>query len=793
MIDWLQAQDHLFLSGITPEEPVILALFPKERGTCIHVHTTGDLPEEARSAVQAAMDHNPDLSLGFLLNPGGTKNDEIKFCRALFYEDDGPAPLEEKLSQWEHCGLPRPSMQLWTGGKSVHNYWFLREPCSTAAFTAGQKLLFKHVESCLTGVKVDTSLSKPCQVLRLAGGVHPKTGEQSKVMSTTGELFELQQLMALVRPAETQAAAEVADEDLPHAKKGRHYERMTALEKRQVVQEALRFCPEREAAGSGTYEVARDVLAAMVHEFGPDIAVEISRGANWSQQHWDIKKVAMSLVDAPENRKTIWHLFKEAQRKGWICPWPLEREVRNKENENENDPLIKELRQRSYWQWAEARAAAFTLSSVFPQKLADLLGDRARAFPVSDMALLAPFMTTLASVLGKRYWVQVATGWKEPCIFWMGTVAPAGSKKTPVANQFLWPLEHRDSEGQAEYKVKMKEWRSGPGDTAPPNFPRQRVVMDATLEALCSLLNRDDIPGVVSFHDELASFIGSMDKYRRNASDRAAWLSMWSGGGINILRKGSEPILISKTAVSLFGAIQQDKLTDLLHGDDAAAKSGDGFWSRFLWVSPPYVKPRVMRDGLEINQELLELVDLLDSMSPQQVEVVKLSDGAWEVFEETANRFTEEAENTYASRSAFLMKMHGYLARSAGLLWALDHVCNGNEMRTIGDKGPITREVMERAAVLCQFFLNQFDVLAPQVGGGDLPGWVVKVIELAKTRETKKVTARDLVTRRWCESGAEAKEKLQKLVSDYGLGRLLKTPRADQVWWELPDAVYGDC
>ena len=70
MIDWLQAQDHLFLSGITPEEPVILALFPKERGTCIHVHTTGDLPEEARSAVQAAMDHNPDLSLGFLLNPG---------------------------------------------------------------------------------------------------------------------------------------------------------------------------------------------------------------------------------------------------------------------------------------------------------------------------------------------------------------------------------------------------------------------------------------------------------------------------------------------------------------------------------------------------------------------------------------------------------------------------------------------------------------------------------------------------------------------------------------------------
>lgn len=786
MIDWLQAQDHLFLSGIEPEEPVILALFPKERGTCIHVPTVGSLPADARSKVEAVMGRNTDLSLGFLLNPGGTKNDEIKFCRALFYEDDGSAPLEEKLAQWEVCGLPRPSMQLWTGGKSVHNYWFLRQPCSTTAFTAAQKMLFKHVESCLEGVKVDTTLSKPCQVLRLAGGVHPKTGEQSRVMSTTGERFELPQLMALVRPAESVLRSEPSDEELPHAQRGKHYERMTAVEKRQVVQEALRFCPEREAPGSGTYEAARDVLAAMVHEFGPDVAAELAKAAGWGQQHWELKRVAMSLVDAPEHRKTIWHLFREAQRKGWVCPWPLEREVRSKESENENDPLVKELRQRSYWQWAEARAAAFTLSSVFPKELADLLVDRARAFPVSENALLAPFITTLASVLGKRYWVQVAKGWKEPCIFWMGTVAPAGSKKTPVANQFLWPLEQRDRAEYEAYREKLREWKAGPGDKAPPNYPRQRVVMDATLEALCSLLNRDDVPGVVSFHDELSGFIGSMDKYRRNASDRAAWLSMWSGGAINILRKGSEPIRISKTAVSLFGAIQQDKLTDLLHGDDATARSGDGFWSRFLWVSPPYVKPRVMRDGVEINQELLKLVDLLDSMGTQQTIVVDLSDGAWEVFEQTANRFTEEAENTYASRSAFLMKMHGYLARAAGLLWALDHVCAGNEMRTIGDRGPISREVMERATVLCQFFLNQFDVLAPQVGGGELPGWVVKVVELAKTRENHQVTARDLVRRKWAGSGEEAKGMLQKLVGDYGLGRLLKSPRADQVWWELP-------
>jgi len=790
MIDWLQAQDHLYLSGITPDEPVILALFPKVQGTCIHVHTTAALPDDAKAAVELQINGNPDLSLGFILNPGGTKNEEIKWCRAIFYEDDGPATLEEKLAQWEACGLPRPSLQTWTGGKSTHNYWFLREGCSPDAFRLAQRRLFKHVEACLEGVKIDRSLSKPCQVMRLAGCRHPVTGQVSKVMTTSGELFDLPQLLGLMGPtASTQNNTATPQAELKHTKGGLHYERMTATQKQTVVVEALRFCPNREAPGTSTYEAARDVLSAMVHEFGPDTAVALAARAGWSQHHWDIKKVAESLVDAPEHRKQIWSVFTTAQEKGWICPWPMEREVRNKKDENEDDALVKELRQRSYWQWAEARAAAFTLSSVFPKELAELLGQRANAFPVSDTALLAPFMTTLASVLGRRYWVQVATGWKEPCIFWMGTVAPAGSKKTPVANQFLWPLEHRDSEEQEAFKAELSRIKKQPADQRDPapELPRQRVVMDATLEALCSLLSRDDIPGVVSFHDELSGFIGSMDKYRRNASDRAAWLSMWSGGGINILRKGSDPILVSKTSVSLFGAIQQDKLTDLLHGDDAAAKSGDGFWSRFLWVSPPYVKPVVRRDGLEINQELLELVDRLDTIAKGRVEVVELSDGAWEVFEEMANRFTEEAESTYASRSAFLMKMHGYLARSAGLLWALDHVCKGNTMETIGDLGPISREVMERAGLLCQFFLNQFDVLAPQVGGGDLPGWVVRVVELAKTRETRRVTARDLVTKKWAESGKEARSMLKKLVSDYHLGRLLKTPREDQVWWELEE------
>ena len=76
--------------------------------------------------------------------------------------------------------------------------------------------------------------------------------------------------------------------------------------------------------------------------------------------------------------------------------------------------------------------------------------------------------------------------------------------------------------------------------------------------------------------------------------------------------------------------------------------------------------------------------------------------------------------------------------------------------------------------------------MAPQVGGNDeLPSWVVKIVELADQREDKKVTATDLRQRKWGEDARDRKKMLETLVSDYGLGRMIKAPRANQVWWQL--------
>ena len=81
--------------------------------------------------VEKELKTRPGYSLGYVTNPGGVKSSEITQCLALFYEDDNKETTwEEKAKQWEVAGLLRPSYQVWTGGKSVHNYWMLEEPCN---------------------------------------------------------------------------------------------------------------------------------------------------------------------------------------------------------------------------------------------------------------------------------------------------------------------------------------------------------------------------------------------------------------------------------------------------------------------------------------------------------------------------------------------------------------------------------------------------------------------------------------------------------------------------------------
>ena len=49
-------------------------------------------------------------------------------------------------------------------------------------------------------------------------------------------------------------------------------------------------------------------------------------------------------------------------------------------------------------------------------------------------------------------------------VFWMGSVGPASSLKSPVSNQILHPIKERDHRAQVDYKTAMDAWKRNDGD-----------------------------------------------------------------------------------------------------------------------------------------------------------------------------------------------------------------------------------------------------------------------------------------------------------------------------------------
>lgn len=101
------------------------------------------------------------------------KNEDVKECRVLFYEHDD-IPREQSLVSWQTIGLPTPTLQVDTSGKSIHTYYLLDEPISPELWRTLQQGFIYHLKS-------DPSLHNPGRVMRLAGSVHPDTGEVAKV------------------------------------------------------------------------------------------------------------------------------------------------------------------------------------------------------------------------------------------------------------------------------------------------------------------------------------------------------------------------------------------------------------------------------------------------------------------------------------------------------------------------------------------------------------------------------------------------------------------------------------
>ncbi len=132
----------------------------------------------------------------FVVNGGGHKNDDVQFGRAVFIEHDH-LPKEVQREIWKELGLPVPTFQVDTGGKSIHSYWVFHKPIPISQWCELQRDLLEYSDG-------DRSIKNPSRVMRLAGCWHitynqgePITNP-TQIISESGCTYSYSQLRSII-------------------------------------------------------------------------------------------------------------------------------------------------------------------------------------------------------------------------------------------------------------------------------------------------------------------------------------------------------------------------------------------------------------------------------------------------------------------------------------------------------------------------------------------------------------------------------------------------------------------
>jgi predicted P-loop ATPase len=207
---------------------------------------SGRKGEPKRSTVEEWQ--NEGRGVYAVINDGGDTDSEITQCRAVFCEWDD-RPKEWQVDAWKDLGLPEPTLQVDTGGKSIHNYWVFTEPVSVDDWKSLQTRLLDHADA-------DRSLKNPSRVMRLPGTFHidgdGNPGGLTSIIHTSDSYYT-------VRDIEKALPSRKIHEKMIEAGRYSDYKSRTLDE----VREALDKVPARKA-GTGTYHIYRNLFWGLI-------------------------------------------------------------------------------------------------------------------------------------------------------------------------------------------------------------------------------------------------------------------------------------------------------------------------------------------------------------------------------------------------------------------------------------------------------------------------------------------------------------------------------------------------
>jgi predicted P-loop ATPase len=185
-VEQQQAIAHLQALGYQESTPIYLRCFPQNKGSARNLQgTLADFPSADLQQLQ-----QQGYGVYFVANGQGHKDADIRKGQLIFFEHDN---LEKSVQQdlWQTLGLPAPTLQIDTGGKSIHSYWRLTLPCAVEQWRELQADFLEFADA-------DRSIKNPSRVMRLAGFTHQSTGQMATIVSHSGHVYAYEEMRAIV-------------------------------------------------------------------------------------------------------------------------------------------------------------------------------------------------------------------------------------------------------------------------------------------------------------------------------------------------------------------------------------------------------------------------------------------------------------------------------------------------------------------------------------------------------------------------------------------------------------------
>ena len=399
----------------------------------------------------------------------------------------------------------------------------------------------------------------------------------------------------------------------------------------------------------------------------------------------------------------------------------------------------------------------------------------AKGAPVDYVA--GALISVAGSLVGNARWAHPYGDWKEPPIFWVMLVGNPSARKSPALDAVRSPLQTVADRAQSAVEPFYKKWlearevaevhfmawretakvaakKGRPFPARPPeadageepHVPKLEV-NDATVEGLTKILARQ-VRGTLVVRDELAGWLGGMNRYNTGSSDRPFWIEAFGGRRFSVDRASKERLSIPRVLVSLVGAIQPEPLgTQLLKPDD------DGLVARFCPFWPllsPAGRPSTRVDmdfAVAAFQRLFDLEMGKDIEGEPCPIFVPFSGAAQVLLDDlvaSVSGLEKEAEGEGLLVS-FIGKLPGTAVRLALLLSLLDWAALGK----FSPPKEVSGDCMERAITFATgYILPMARRTYSAAAGNPSERSARRLLRLILREDLRELTARDVYRRK---------------------------------------------